>query len=304
MRSLVHAIESSTQPRRTGLFIAYVVMTAAAQIDVVRELFAFSRTDPSASHLVLIPMISGALLFQRRTEIFASVSVAWRGGLAVIMAGAVLLVAVHTLGVPAQQVDHLRLRVVALLMLWVGGFLLLFGSNAVKEARFALAFLAFTIPIPASLMDGAIEVLKRGSTEAVAALFTVTGTPYHREGFVFSLPRFTIEVADQCSGVRSTIALGLTTLLAGHTLLKSGWSKVLLLVAIVPITILKNGVRIVTLSLLATYIDPSFLVGRLHHDGGIAFFILALALLLPVLAILRHRDSSGDVEAVKVSAAH
>ena len=304
MRSLVRVIESLTPPARTTLFVGYVAMAAAGQIDVVRELFAFSRADTSTSHIVLIPAISALLLFQGRTGVFASVNIAWRGGMAVILSGVMLALAVNMVGPLAGPADYLRLRVVGLLMMWVGGFLLLFGWRALKEARFALAFLVFTIPIPTALMDGIIGGLKRGSTEAVAALFTLTGTPYHREGFVFSLPRFTIEVADECSGIRSTIALVLTTLLAGHSFLKSGWSKALLLVAIVPITILKNGVRIVSLSLLATYVDPSFLVGRLHHDGGIVFFILGLALLVPVLALLRQRDLLRDVEAVRASPSH
>jgi exosortase/archaeosortase family protein len=50
--------------------------------------------------------------------------------------------------------------------------------------------------------------------------------------------------------------------------------------------ILKNGVRIAVLTLLAIHVDPSFLFGRLHRDGGVVFFLLGLALLLPVLWVL------------------
>jgi hypothetical protein len=34
--------------------------------------------------------------------------------------------------------------------------------------------------------------------------------------------------------------------------------------------VLKNGIRIATLTLLAMYVDPSFLAGRLHHEGGLS----------------------------------
>jgi exosortase len=192
--------------------------------------------------------------------------------------------------------EKLALLVGALLVVWIGAFLLLFGWRALRAARFAVAFLVFTIPIPPVLIDGATELLKRGSADAVAALFTLTGTPYHREGFVFTLPRLMIEVADACSGIRSSIALILTTLLAGHMYLKSSWIKVLLVVAVLPVAILKNGLRIVSLSLLSIYVDPSFLAGRLHTDGGIVFFLLALALLLPVLTVLRRWESLTNKE--------
>jgi exosortase/archaeosortase family protein len=55
--------------------------------------------------------------------------------------------------------------------------------------------------------------------------------------------------------------------------------------------ILKNGIRIATLTLLSIYVDPGFLRGRLHRDGGIVFFLLGLLLLYPVLLFLQHGES-------------
>jgi exosortase len=237
-----------------------------------------------------------ALVIQARDQVFSSVSTAWRGGLPVILSGMGLAIAAKVSSRPGSQ-EELVLRVAALLVVWVGAFLLVFGWQALRAARFPLAFLGFTIPIPPVLIDSATELLKRGSAAAVAALFMLTGTPYHREGFVFTLPRLMIEVADACSGIRSSIALIITTLLAGHMYLKSGWMKVLLVIAVLPVAILKNGLRIVSLSLLSIHIDPRFLAGRLHTDGGIVFFLLALALLLPVLIVLRRWESTRVFEA-------
>ena len=140
------------------------------------------------------------------------------------------------------------------------------------------------------LLDAAVGVLKTGSTEVVSTLFTLTGTPFFRDGFVFTLPQFAIEVADECSGIRSSIALVLTSLLAGHTFLQSGWTRALLVVAVLPVTILKNGIRIVGLSLLSIHVDPSFLKGQMHREGGVVFFLLALAMLAPVFALLRRSE--------------
>jgi exosortase/archaeosortase family protein len=64
----------------------------------------------------------------------------------------------------------------------------------------------------------------------------------------------------------------------------------LFIVLVFPVSIVKNGIRIVTLTLLGVYVDPSFLQGNLHHDGGFVFFLLALALLFPVLLLLQKSE--------------
>jgi len=67
-----------------------------------------------------------------------------------------------------------------------------------------------------------------------------------------------------------------------------------LTLATLPLLIIKNGIRIVTLSLLSIYVDPGFLTGSLHRDGGVVFFLLALVLLVPVLWLLQKSDQTGS----------
>jgi exosortase/archaeosortase family protein len=56
------------------------------------------------------------------------------------------------------------------------------------------------------------------------------------------------------------------------------------------LSVVKNAIRIATLTLLSIYVDPSFLTGRLHHEGGFVFFFLALLLLWPVFLWLERSD--------------
>jgi exosortase/archaeosortase family protein len=97
------------------------------------------------------------------------------------------------------------------------------------------------------------------------------------------LPNVTIEIAKECSGIRSATALLITCLAAGYLLLRLPWTRAVLLFATIPVLILKNGIRITTLTLLAIHVDPGFLDGRLHHQGGVVFFAVGLLMLLPVL---------------------
>ena len=57
--------------------------------------------------------------------------------------------------------------------------------------------------------------------------------------------------------------------------------------------VLKNGVRIFTLTLLASYVDPGFLYGRLHREGGVVFFLLGLLLLAPLLWVLQRSEKKA-----------
>ncbi len=274
-----------TVSKRHALFGASWLGVTLMFAGVVKALVEHSRQGMTASHLILIPFVTAVLVFQGRTTIFASVETAWRAGASVMLAGLGLFIVAGR--------EDLTLGVTSLVVVWLGSFLLMYGRTAFRAALFPLLFLAFTIPIPGVLLDAAVGVLKAGSTEVVSTLFTLTGTPFFREGFVFTLPDFVIGIADECSGIRSSLALLLTTLLAGHMFLERGWTRALLVVVVLPVTILKNGIRIAGLSLLSIYVDPGFLKGHLHREGGVGFSLLALAMLVPVFVLLRRSEISN-----------
>ncbi len=146
------------------------------------------------------------------------------------------------------------------------------------------------VPLPDVILDRVIHALQVGSTEITYLIFQAVGIPVLRDGFLLSLPGVTIEVAKECSSIRSSVALFITCLLAAHLYLRTGWKMLLFAFLSFPLSILKNGVRIATLTLLAIYVNPSFLKGRLHHDGGFVFFLLSLLLLWPVFLWLERSD--------------
>jgi exosortase len=111
-----------------------------------------------------------------------------------------------------------------------------------------------------------------------------------RDGFLLTVPGVTIEVAKECSGIRSSMALLITCLIAAHLFLRTTWKRALFALLALPLALVKNGIRIVTLTLLSVYVDPSFLTGNLHHKGGFVFFLLALAILAPVLLLLEKSE--------------
>ena len=109
------------------------------------------------------------------------------------------------------------------------------GAQLPVAAYSLWLFCCSRFPFRATGWRRGVQVLKHGSTEAVSALFTLTGQVYHRDAFVFSLPGVVIEIADECSGIRSSIGLLLTSLLAGHVFLRNAWTKSILFLAVLPV---------------------------------------------------------------------
>jgi exosortase len=163
-------------------------------------------------------------------------------------------------------------------------------------------FLFLFIPLPEALLSRVVYFLQKGSAEISALLFGLTPLPVLREGFVFHLPRFSIEVARECSGIRSSIALLVLAVLAGHFFLRTWWRQVLFVLAGFVVMIVKNGIRIVTLTMLASYVDPGFLYGNLHREGGVVFFLIGLLLMVPVFWLLQTGEHEPNLPAAKIAA--
>ena len=277
-----------TLSRRDVYFIAFsfVLFTFMAKPILAVVEFALDTENKHASQIVLIPFITAALLFMNRKNIFKSVRYVPLPGVATIMLGIAIFVAGNMRSANFIEGDYLALMTLSLLVMWLGGFLLFYGSVAFRTALFPLLFLAFCIPIPNAILERTITFLQHGSADMTYVLLKLTGTPVYREGVVFTLPNLVIEVAPQCSGIRSAISLFILSILAGHLMLRSSWRWGVMLLVTIPIVLLKNALRITTLSLLAVHVDKAILTSRLHREGGIPFFVLGLLLIYPVLAML------------------
>ena len=253
-------------------------------------LVRFSLVNGNASHVVLIPFISAWLIYFERKKIFREVFFDYPLAGVLFTISAVSCLA--TLRSPASwtQADRLAGYTLALVFLWISGFGLFFGKAALKNALFPLLFLFLTIPLPDVLLNHAIYLLQKGSADIAEMIFNLVGVPALREGFVFHLAHFNIEVATECSGIRSSMALLIVALVVGHLFLRTLWRQVVLVIVGLLIMVVKNGVRIATLTILGQYVNPAFLYGRLHRDGGMVFFLLGLVLLLPVFWLLQRSE--------------
>jgi len=245
---------------------------------------------------VIIPLISAALLYLERDRVPRQTSSdKMLGGIFLLLAAVIALPSYYAAGKGLGM--QLSGSILALALVWIAGFAFFFGKAALRAAYFPFLFLLLMVPIPNSLLDRIILLLQQGSAWITGVLFDIVGVPVLREGLVFHLAKVSIEVAKECSGIRSSMALFIVALLVAHFSLRNFWNKVFFVAFGLFLMILKNGVRIATLTLLAVYVNPDFLFGRLHHQGGVVFFVLALLLLLPLLFFLQRNEAKRGIVA-------
>lgn len=289
---------SSTLFRQHLYFVLFVLASVFVYWTPLKQLIRFSLTRDYGSHIPLVVPASAYLICLNRREIFSKFHSNFVVGTSLLLAAATLGWVAHNHS--CVDGDYLSVEILTLIVLWISGFILCYGSHALRAARFPLLFLLWMVPIPDFLLDEVINVLQAGSAAVAYWLFRALHVPVLQQGFVLLLPRLEIEVAKECSGIRSSVALLITTLLAGQFVLRSIWRKSVLMLSALPILILKNGVRIVTISLLTIDVDRRFLHGPLHTSGGIVFYLLGLLALLPILVLLKKGDIRSDTSSNKM----
>jgi exosortase len=282
---------------RNALFLLLVGLSVLAFFSPMKMLIKSSLDNELYSHIILIPLVSIYLIYTERKEIFRENGTSRFPGGILIAIGVGLYVTGRGFDTELDQNDFLSVMTFAAVLCWIGGFILFYGLESFRLALFPFLFLFFMVPVPGFLMEKVIVLLQTCSTEVSYAIFKLTGVPIFREGFRFHLPGVSVEVAKQCGGIRSSLVLFIVSILAGHIFLTSWKRKVILSLWVLPITIVKNAIRIVTLSLLAVYVDPRVLDSTLHRRGGIPFFILALSLLGVVLGWLRRSEKKEIAKA-------
>jgi exosortase C (VPDSG-CTERM-specific) len=275
----------------SGACIAIVLVAAFAQ--PLLMLIRYAAGSQLYSYILLVPFVSAYLLYLRRDQLPKNYDVDLPLGTVFLVAGLVVLAFTYWLDFTGRALSLnsgiVLLTFSFLCCLAAGGFLFL-GRRWMRAAAFPLAYLIFMVPMPDAMADALETASKYASAEVANFLFHVSGTPFLREGVIFQLPNITIEVAQACSGIRSTLVLFMTSILAANLFLKTPWRRFALVACVIPLAILRNGFRILVIGLLCVHRGPQMIHSPIHSRGGPVFFVLSLIPFLFVLWLLRKRD--------------
>lgn len=251
--------------------------------------FVLALRDDRYTHILLILPVCAALIFMDWKSPEPSTNTSLGIGSGLLVAAASIIVLARTQTIQIQPDEHLSLNMLALVVWWMGSFIFSFGTRAFRRAVFPLCFLLWIVPFPEFLLSSIIRLLQEGSVASARLFFAATGTPVAQDGTQLTIPGLTIEVARECSSIRSSLMLVVTTMILAQMLLRSTWRKTIVIALAIPLSVAKNGLRIFVLAMLATHVDRSFLTGRLHHQGGIIYFLIALAVICLLIWFARSR---------------
>jgi len=280
---------TATQSKRSQAgFLAFCLVSFLVGWHALAETFSLALRDDEYTHILLILPVSMVLIFFERKSLRAVLTRSVRLGSAFLLAAVVIFCLAH---VAATAPDvRLSVAMLALVVWWIAAFLFWFGTAASRQVLFPLCFLFGLIPVPRIALDKIISLLQLGSAWAAHALFVVMRVPVAQNGVFLTIPGLTLQVAQECSSIRSSSMLLVTTVVLAQLLLRSPWQKALVILFAVPLSIAKNGLRICTIAMLGTRVDPGYLTGRLHHQGGIIFFAIALLCIFGLLWLFRRGE--------------
>jgi exosortase len=288
---------------QAGFGLLWAVSVLVAWRPLV-DTFALSWRDNEYTHILLILPVSAALILLEWGTLRAMVDLSRRTG--VVFLAIAILIACATFGWPASLPADvlLSIRMIALVLSWIGAFVLCFGCRTSRLALFPLCFLFGLVPIPQFVLNVIVALLQQGSVWTAHGLFTAFGVPVAQDGVMLFIPGLTMQVAQECSSIRSSSMLLVTTVVLAQVLLRSPWKRALVIGLAIPLSVAKNGLRIFTIAMLGTRVDPHYLTGTLHRQGGIVFFAIVLIAIFALIWIARRgEDSSPALDRNRLKAA-
>jgi exosortase len=251
----------------------------------LRATFALALDNEAYTHILLILPICAVLVVLRSREKALLAVPSWFAGSLWLAAASLIGIAsaVWSKGHTVAGDFVMAIEMLAVVVWWIGAFALCFGMRGFRDCAFPLLMLLWLVPMPATVLNHVVEGLQQGTASLTHLMFIGVGVPAKQNGTHVSIPGLTIEVSQECSSIRSSILLVLSSMVMSYLVLRSFWGRAVVILASIPLCIAKNGLRVFTLTALTAYVDPETLNSPLHRQGGILFFIFALVGLLGMI---------------------
>jgi len=269
------ALSTRSESRRVSLF--YVGAVAASFLIAYLPTYVTLAKGPwqteQEGHGPLIMLAAAWLAWQQRGKLAsASLRPAPVAGWIVLLSSLLLMVITRS-----QNIQ--MIEVATQLPVLLGCLLLIGGWPLARIFAFPLTFLIFSVPPPGWLMDAFTVPLKAWISDLVTNFLYALDYPIAQNGVMIMIGPYELMVKDACSGMNSIFALSAIGIFYVHEFVDKNWVRRLILItSIIPITIVANFLRVLTLVLASYYMGVDRVEGLFHDLTGIALFVFALAL--------------------------
>ena len=270
---------------RLLIFAAFILLLSLCFFSSFSSLTSLALHDELHSHVLLVPFIATYILYIIRDQLPKTYCSSFPWAILALTGGTVFLIiasAWHTSWLTVSMLSFVC-------FLAAGGFVFL-GKHWMKAAAFPFAFLLFMTPLPGSVVQWLENASKLASAECASFLLHLTGIPLLRDGTIFQLPGIVLEVAQECSGIRSSLVLLIASVLASYLFLTRPFNRLILVLVAIPLGVLRNGFRIAVIGLLCVRFGPQMIHSAIHRSGGPLFFVLSLIPSIAILWALRRNE--------------
>ena len=235
----------------------------------------FSNPQEDMSHGYLVPLFSLYVLWTDRKRLREAVGAPAWGGLALLVLSLVLLF----FGSRGLQV---RIEVVSFILFCIALPWALWGQRVAALCVFPAIFLCFVIPM-STYLDFVTVHLRLFASSFAVALLNGFGMEVVRHGTAIESAgagKFAIDIAEPCSGLRSLFALMALTAAYSWYAHRTWPRRIALFCCSIPIAVLGNVTRIVTICIVAAVCNPDVALGFYHDYSGYVIFAVAILLML------------------------
>lgn len=247
------------------------------------------------SHGWLVPLFSAYLVYTRWGDIRrCTVRHTWVG-LVLLLAG----LALYQYALWGLRIGYLR--PFSMLVCLLGVVIFLCGLPIMRYAWVAWLYLFFAVPLPKGVYFALTDPLRRiAASASVVFLSMMPNLEIERIGstihYTYGSVSDALDVADACSGMRSTITLCALGAAVAFVSDRPWWQRIVLLASCVPIAIFANLIRVITTSLLHIYVDKSLAQGTAHLALGLGTMTIALLLFMGLGWLLNNLVTESDDE--------
>ena len=293
------AVPSRRSPWLTPAFIVQAVIVAGLLAyhywPVLDRLVQKWYGDPDWSHGFIIPLFSLYYLYLQRDRMPTDLA---GGRLMGLLAGAMLLLIGLCLYYEGVVLRSGYPKDVSLVLSIGGVVLMTCGWPLARWSWFAVAFLVFALPVPASLYEQLTMPLRQiAAVVSGSALSFWPGLTTEIRGTLVEWTYYTQDAAMQsgtldveraCSGMRLMVtmtALGVAMAFVNDRPL---WHRFVMVIACVPIAIVCNIIRVTITGFMTVLGQKDLASGVPHTMLGLAMLVIAFGLYSVIAYVLGH----------------
>jgi exosortase len=257
-----------------------------AYLEFFRALLRTSATHPYAGHLIFVPLFAAGLVWmeQRHRGHWPRRHTPFAAGIVGAALG-ILGVAYATDNVPLQAVSFVGS--VGGLILWI------FGPRALRELRFVLVFLFLMTPPPREALAAVAPAIQHSVATVCGVVLRLLEIPVEQRGIFLHLPGLTLEVAEECAGLRFSLILFVFVAAFARAVLPTARMQLVLIALSVPVALSVNTLRVAITGVGAHVIGPHIATGPAHYYIGKGCWAFALLTVIGIAYVLRVRARRG-----------